>query len=146
MDRPVAILVVSDIHYASPCELERRDPEGAVVERAWLRPAATAFRRIWLGRLSRNNRLFDTFIDLAESPDFVMANGDFSCDSAFVGLSDDGALASAHECLRKLRRRFGCRFHATIGDHELGRQSLFGGAGGLRLASWQRAVSELKLK
>src|SRR5205823_12960223 len=30
-------------------------------------------------------------------------------------------------------------FRATFGDHELGKLSFFGGRGGLRLASWQRA-------
>jgi hypothetical protein len=33
----------------------------------------------------------------------------------------------------------------VIGDHEFGKMSLFGGQGGPRLASWQRAVDSLEL-
>jgi hypothetical protein len=47
--------------------------------------------------------------------------------------------------LEKLRRRFGEKVFFTIGDHELGKMSLFGNRGGLRLASWTRSL-ELKLE
>lgn len=73
-------------------------------------------------------------------------NGDYSCDSGFVGLSDEASYQSAEECLEKLRRRFGSSLHLTLGDHELGKMSLFGGRGGLRLASWHRAVDGLGLR
>jgi hypothetical protein len=50
------------------------------------------------------------------------------------------------ECLGKLRRKFGDQFHATCGDHELGKLSFVGGQGGLRLASWERATGELGIE
>jgi hypothetical protein len=75
----------------------------------------------------------------------VVANGDYSCDSIFVGLSDDAAFESANECLGKLRARFGSRLRVTLGDHELGKLSLAGHRGGMRLESWRRATSDLGL-
>lgn len=100
---------------------------------------------IWQRDPFAHNHLLDRFIQAAGTPDFVVANGDYSCDSAFVGVSDDAACQSARECLHKLRRNFGNRFHAGIGDHELGKVGMAGGAGGMRLASWQRARQELGL-
>jgi hypothetical protein len=79
-------------------------------------------------------------------PDWVVANGDFSCDSAFVGVSDDAALQSARECLGKLRERFDGKLLAVFGDHELGKTSLCGGRGGLRLKSLEMAQGELALE
>src|SRR5437764_366614 len=38
------------------------------------------------------------------------------------------------------------RHDVPIGDHELGKMSLFGGKGGFRLASWRRATTELALQ
>jgi hypothetical protein len=63
-----------------------------------------------------------------------------------VGVSDDAACQSARECLGKLRQRFGARLRANYGDHELGKISLFGDRGGMRLASWHRAQRELGLQ
>src|SRR5207247_922891 len=76
----------------------------------------------------------------------VVANGDYSCDSAFVGVSDEAAFQSAAECVAKLRQKFERKLEMTIGDHELGKMSLFGGRGGMRLASWQRSQRELNLR
>ena len=77
--------------------------------------------------------------------DYVVANGDYSCNSAFVGLSDDASFESARECLGKLRQRFGDRFRATYGDHDVGKISMFGGRGGMRLASFRPAQKDLDL-
>lgn len=140
------ILALSDIHFASSGEIARRNPEADAVERIWLRPLAAGFRSLWLGRLEWNNRLLSKFVDVEGAADLVVANGDFSCDSAFVGVSDDAAFDSAKQCLSRLRSRFRERFEATIGDHELGRKSAFGGSGGPRLESWFRSVNELKLR
>ena len=63
-----------------------------------------------------------------------------------VGVSDDAALQSARECLEKLRGKFGPNFRATYGDHELGKMSLLGKRGGIRLASFWRARDDLKLE
>ena len=93
----------------------------------------------------RKNHLLDQFLERGADFDYVIANGDYSCNSAFVGLSDDAACQSARECLGKLRQRFGANLRANYGDHELGKITMFGGNGGMRLASWRRAREELGL-
>src|SRR5437588_685620 len=60
-------------------------------------------------------------------------------------LSDVHSLQSARECLEKLRGKFAPNFRANFGDHELGKLSLLGGRGGLRLASFQRGCQQLGL-
>lgn len=76
----------------------------------------------------------------------MVANGDYSCDSAYVGISDDAAFQSAQICLNKLRGQFGERFQATIGDHEIGKMMMGASEGGLRLRSYERALEELHLQ
>lgn len=138
------LLVLSDIHYSSSGERERGHPENAVIRNPFLRISARMFRHfIWLRDPHAHNSLLDAFLEQAGEPDVVVAVGDYSIDSAFVGVSDDAACASVRECLDKLRGRFGSRFFAVPGDHELGKMSLFGGAGGPRLASWDRMHREL---
>ena len=140
------LAIVSDIHYA--CEAERRRGHYEIdnIRNPLVRQAARTYRHfVWQRDPFGHNHLLDRFIAAAGVPDLVIANGDYSCDSAFVGVSDDAACQSASECLAKLRRNFGGRFQATIGDHELGKTSLAGGAGGMRLASWRRAREELGL-
>ena len=63
-----------------------------------------------------------------------------------MGVSDDAAFESAQECLGKLRAKFGDRARFTIGDHEIGKLSLFGGHGGMRLSSLTRAAESLGIK
>jgi hypothetical protein len=141
------LLVLSDIHYSSPGEWERGHPENAVIRNPLLRISARMFRHfIWLRDPHAHNCLLDAFLTEAGEADVVVAVGDYSIDSAFVGVSDDAACASARGCLDKLRGRFGSRFLAVPGDHELGKMSLFGGAGGPRLASWERMQGELGLR
>src|SRR5262249_6898910 len=70
----------------------------------------------------------------------------YSCDSAYVGVMDEPAFQSAAECLQKLRAAFGGRLLTLIGDHELGKMMLGQKEGGLRLASYIRATSELALE
>src|SRR5687767_13637405 len=93
-----------------------------------------------------HNHLLDKFLAAASGADYVVANGDYSCDSGFTGITDDAAFQSAQECLGKLRARFGEKLHAVIGDHELGKKPLSADAGGLRLASYRRTTCELGLK
>ena len=141
------LVVVSDIHYAGPEEQRRRGYELRVIPNAALRLAAAAWRRwIWLADPTAHNQRLEQLIAANPDPDLVVANGDFTVDSAFVGVSDDAALSSAGVCLDRLRGAYGPRLHATIGDHELGKQSLFGGAGGLRLRSWERCRRDLGLE
>jgi hypothetical protein len=145
MSRAFTLAVLSDIHYFSAAEAARgRDYETRNIPNPLLRFSLKTYRHyIWLRHPSDHNRLLDTFIERASPVDHVIGNGDYSCDSAFVGVSDDAACESAQQCLGKLRGKFGAGFHATMGDHELGKYSLFGALGGMRLASYHRACGEL---
>lgn len=141
------IAVLSDIHYASPAEQQRPGFETAVIRNPLLRTLVHAYRRhVWVGDPFAHNYLVDRFISVAGEPDLVVANGDYSCDTGFVGLSDPAAFESAAACLGTLRAKYNHRFMPVMGDHELGKLSLFGGVGGLRLASWRRATAELGIK
>jgi len=141
------ILVVSDIHYASGMESQRRGHEARVIPNPLLRRAVSAYRRyVWLRDPFAHNHLLDNFLAQAGSPDTVVANGDYSCDTEFVGVCDDASFESASQCLNRLRGCFGQKLRCVIGDHELGKMSLFGGKGGFRLASWRRATADLALQ
>ncbi|MCL4181590.1 MAG: metallophosphoesterase [Verrucomicrobia bacterium] len=143
----MTILVVSDIHYAGAAEQQRVGYELETAGRPWSRALLKAYRHyVWKRDPFAHNHLVHAFLDQAEAPDLVVANGDFSCDTAFVGVSDSAALASARECLGHLRQRFGSALISTIGDHELGKLSLLGGRGGLRLASWRAATNDLGIE
>jgi len=148
MTRSYQVAIVSDIHYAGAVERARGDDyESRHVKSALVRRFMRAYRDfIWLRRPLDQNHLLDAFVGRAGSPDYVVANGDYSCDTAFVGVSDAGALQSTQECLQKLRQKFAPNFRATLGDHELGKKSTVGGLGGMRLASWDRARQELGLQ
>ena len=144
---PKTILIVSDIHYAGDAEQRRRDHEARIISNPLLRQAVRAYRRhIWMRDPFAHNHLLDAFLARADSPDLVVTNGDYSCDTRFIGVCDEAAFQSASACLAKLRRHFGPRLHSVIGDHELGKMSLFGGQGGFRLESWRRATSDLALQ
>ncbi|MBN2505290.1 MAG: hypothetical protein JXQ71_01210 [Verrucomicrobia bacterium] len=144
---PFRIAIVSDIHYASRAEQQRPDYASAGIESPVGRRLLQLYRRhLWLRDPFAHNHLLEQFMARVGDPDLVVANGDYSCDSAFVGVSDDAACLSAAECLHSLRRRFGAQFEATIGDHELGKASLGGGLGGLRWASWRRLHTELAMR
>ena len=147
MARRYQIAILSDIHYASAAEQARgNDYEYRDLKNPFIRIFVRAYRYfIWLRYPLKQNHLLDECITRIGSPDFVIANGDYSCNSAFVGVSDDPACQSASECLRKLREKFGANFRAGFGDHELGKMSFFGMRGGMRLASWRRAQTELGL-
>lgn len=141
------VLVLSDIHYASAAEQGRHDHETRALANPFLRCAVRCYRRyVWLHRPLAQNHFLDAVLAQAGEPDLVIANGDYSCDTAFVGVSDSAARASADECLRRLRDRFPDRLRTVIGDHELGKFSIFGRQGGLRLASWRVATRELGLE
>lgn len=143
----VRIAVVSDIHYASPAEQLRRGHESRVIPHPLLRLLVRAYRRFfWLADPLAHNHLFDDFLLRAAKAEHVVANGDYSCDTAFVGLADDAALASASTVVGRLRAAFAPRLDVNYGDHELGKMSLFGGAGGLRFRSWHRCAVELDLR
>ncbi len=142
-----SLLIVSDIHHAGIAERERQGYEIACAPNWPVRQLVRAYRGyVWLRDPLGTGAFLEEFLRRSGEPDFVIANGDYNADSRFVGVSDDAAFASAEECLAKLRARFGDKLHATIGDHELGKVSLVGGRGGLRLASWPRTTEGLGLR
>ncbi len=147
MSDAFTVAVLSDIHYAGANERARgNDYETRDIRNPALRRLIAFFRHyIWLRNPLDHNHLLDAFLAQVGPVDYVVANGDYSCDTNAVGVTDDAACESARECLDKLRRRFGPAFQATIGDHELGKVTLAGGRGGMRFASYARACSELKL-
>jgi len=141
------LLIVSDIHHAGAAERRRVGYELDCAPNWPVRQLVRAYRGlVWLRDPLGNGAFLEAFLNRAPAADLVIANGDYSADSRFVGVSDDAAFASAEECLARLRAKFGERLHATIGDHELGKVSLVGGHGGLRLASWPRTTAGLGLR
>jgi len=142
------IAIVSDIHYAGPGE-QRHGPdfEFARAKTSPLKTLVTLYRHtIWMRNPLAHNGMLDRFIERAGGADMVIANGDYTCDVAGVGVSHDEARESVQLCLAKLRHGFGDRFHAIMGDHELGKVNLLGDHGGLRLQSWLRAVGDCGLR
>jgi len=142
------IAILSDIHYAGAAERARgSEYELRSIANPLLR-AFVAFHRhfVWMRHPLAQAPQLDRFLDAAGAADLVVANGDYSCDSGFVGISDAAAFASAQECVGKIRSKFGDRAHFIMGDHELGKLTFFGGNGGMRLASWTRATESLGLK
>ncbi len=144
----ITLGILSDIHYACAAEQARgRDYEARSVANPFIGLLVRFYRRfIWLHNPLGQNALLDKFLAQAQGMDFVVAAGDYSCDTRFVGVSDEAACQSVRECLGKLRQRFGPNFRAVYGDHELGKMSIFGGRGGMRLASWRRARQDLGLE
>lgn len=141
------VLIVSDVHHAGEAERRRVGYELDCAPNWPMRQLVRAYRGlVWLRDPLGNGAFLAEFLRRAPVVDFVVANGDYSADSRFVGVSDEAAFASAEECLGRLRARFGDKLHATIGDHELGKLSLVGGHGGLRLASWPRTTAGLGLR
>jgi hypothetical protein len=140
--------ILSDIHYASAAEQARgNDYELVGISNPFLRQAVRLYRRhFWLRHPLDQNYLLERFFEQIGPVDYLVANGDYSCNTAAVGVSDDAACQSARECLQKLRLKFGTRLQLNYGDHELGKMSFFGGRGGMRLASWRRAREELGLE
>jgi len=143
----VSVAILSDIHYAGPAERARgEDYEFRVIANPVLRTIARTYRHyIWMRHPLEQGQQLDRLPTETGSADYLVANGDYSCDTGFVGVSDPAAFESTQECLGKLRAKFGGRARFTIGDHELGKVPLFGGNGGMRLASWHRATEQLGL-
>ena len=148
MARTVTLGILSDIHYASVAEQAcGSDYAHRGIANPLLRTLVRMYYHfVWVRAPLRQNHLLDRFLEQTTSFDFVIANGDYCCNCAALGVSDDAACQSARECLEKLRQRFGARLRANFGDHELGKISLAGERGGMRLASWHRARRELGLQ
>lgn len=147
MSRTVRLAIVSDIHYAGSAEQARRGEVLTGIANPALRWLIKYYRHyIWMRDPFAHNHLLDQFIEQSGTPDYAIANGDYSCDTAYVGVSDEASFASAQECLQKLHTQFGSRFRASYGDHELGKKKLGCDRGGLRFESWIRAQRDLKLQ
>jgi hypothetical protein len=143
----VTIAILSDIHYAGPAERAcGKDYEFRTIANPLLRALVRAHRRfIWMRHPLEQAPQLDRFLAAVGPADYLVANGDYICDCGFIGVSHPASLQSAQECFGKLRAQFGDRVRLTFGDHELGKPALFGGVGGLRLASWHCATRELGL-
>jgi hypothetical protein len=141
------VAIVSDIHYAGAEERARgHDYESRLIANPLLRAGVWLYRHfIWMRHPLEQAPQLERFLNAAGAADFVVANGDYSCDSGAIGVSDPAALASAQVCVGKLRAKFGDRIQFTLGDHELGKLSIFGGLGGMRLASLKQATETLGL-
>jgi hypothetical protein len=148
MSRTFALAILSDIHYASAAEqVAGDDYEYRPIRNFLLRWVVRLYRHhIWMRYPLRQNAQLDRFLADVGPVDYVIANGDHVCDTAASGVSDDAVRQSAQECLGKLRRQFGDKLIAGFGDHELGKLALFDTRGGMRLASWERAMGELGLR
>ena len=143
----VTIAILSDIHYAAGAERAcGNDYELRTIANPLLRALVRAYRHfIWLRHPLDHAPQLDRFLAAVGPADYLVANGDYSCDSGFIGVSNPASFQSVQECLGKLRAQFGGRARFTFGDHELGKPALCGGAGGMRLASWHCATRELGL-
>lgn len=145
MSRDFRLAILSDVHYAAAAEqVAGDDYEIQALPNPCLRLLVRGYRRyIWLRHPLRHNGQLDRFLAEVGPVDYVIANGDYSCNVAAVGVGDEAAFQSARECLDRLRARFGDRLLANLGDHELGKLRLMGRRGGMRLASWRRATQPL---
>ena len=147
MRKVTTLAIVSDIHYAGAAEQARGEYCLCAVRNPLQRLAIKLYRHyFWLRDPFAHNHLVEAFVAKTAGADLVVANGDYSCDSAFVGISDDAAFASAAECLQKFRNGFGSNLRAICGDHELGKKPLGANTGGLRLKSFARAEHELAIE
>src|SRR5215471_601335 len=103
--------ILSDIHYAGAAERARgNDYELGAVPNPVLRRCVYLYRRFfWMYRPLHQSYLLDRFLEQSPACDYLLANGDFSCDSGFIGVSDEAVFQSVEECVDKLRQKFGNR-------------------------------------
>ena len=118
------LLILSDVHYAGPLEQKRSRYETRSVDHPAARMVLNIYRRyIWLRDPFAHNHLLPALCHQAGEVDHVIGNGDFSCDSAFIGVSDPAARQSAELCLGYLRERYGEKFQPVLGDHAFERRA-----------------------
>lgn len=140
------VAIISDVHYAGPLERERHDYPYHGIRSPLRRFLTWQFRHwIWQRDPFAHNYLLDRFIEANAGASVVIANGDYSCDSMGIGVSDPPSYESAEMCLQKLRHAFGGRLHPVMGDHEIGKLMMSSGRGGLRMASLDRAKDGLRV-
>ena len=125
----VTVAILSDIHYAGAAERARgEDYEFRVIAHPLLRAVTRAYRHlIWMRHPFAQGRQLDRFLAEVPPADYLVANGDYSCDSGFVGRERPGGCSKARgNVSSKLRAKFGDRAWFTMGDHELGKVTLSG--------------------
>ncbi len=93
MAATITLAIVSDIHYASAAEQARgNDYELRGIANPLLRRLLATWRHfVWQRAPLHQNYLLENFLARAGAADFGIANGDYSCNSGFVGVSDDAA-------------------------------------------------------
>ncbi|MDA7915997.1 metallophosphoesterase [Verrucomicrobia bacterium] len=134
------ILILSDIHYACDAEKARGDFRTKGITNPITRFIVGRWSDwLWEGDPFEKNEAFHRFLDRDYNVDLVVANGDYSADSAFIGIADDAAHESAQFVMAKLENKFGDRLISTIGDHELGKISPDGGRGNMAIAGLHRS-------
>lgn len=148
MSRTYNLAILSDIHFAGAGERARgNDYEVSHIRKPLVRALVKTYRNVlWLRNPVDQNHLLDQFLAKVGSPDYVIALGDYACDTAFLGVGDDAVCESVRDCLEKLRQRFGDRFWPVLGDHDLGKVNLLGDRGAMSLASWRRATGQLGIE
>jgi hypothetical protein len=146
--KPTTLLILSDIHYAGASERARgSDYELRAIQKPLVRALARVYRHyVWMRDPFARSPQLNVFLKKAEPADIVIVNGDYTCDSALIGLADPASLESAVECLGKLKTKFGDRLHLVMGDHEIGKKTMFSENGSMRLASWQATTGRLGIK
>jgi hypothetical protein len=144
----ISVVILSDIHYAGAAERARGDDyELRAIPNPLFRVLVSFYRHYyWMRHPLEQGRQLDRFLDLNIQADHLVANGDYACDTGFVGVSDSAAAQSVQECLGKLRARYGNRARFVMGDHELGKTNTFSHQGGMRLPSWHCATGQLGLQ
>ena len=93
----VTVAILSDIHHAGPAERARgEDYEFRTIANPLLREVARAYRHlIWMRHPLDQGRQLDRFLAETGPWDYLVANGDYPCDTAYVGVSDP-ARSKAH--------------------------------------------------
>jgi hypothetical protein len=96
MPNSATIGIVSDIHYAGALEQARGDDfESRIIPNPILRQLVGLHRKfIWLSRPLHQGYLLDRFLQRIGPCDYVIANGDYSCNTGFTGVSDDAVFQS----------------------------------------------------
>ena len=116
MPKTFCIAVVSDVHYAADEERARcadfyslreiKNPAARIAERAF-------HHFIWLRDHGAHNDLFDKFLAAAGQPDLVVANGDFSCNTAQAGLKENLNIGQ-NESLHQHGTMLGFEFSSSV--------------------------------
>src|ERR1035438_9560107 len=95
----VTIAILSDIHYAGPAERAcGEDYEFRTITSPLLRAVARAYRHlIWMRHPLDQGRQLDRFLAETGPVDYVVVNGDYTCDTTYVGVSAPTSLQSAQD-------------------------------------------------